>query len=385
MSGGHTPPAPMSGDRREPIRVKPSVAFLLAIGLIAPTAIFKGSNLMLLLLAGVLAIGLLSVVLSWVGVRSLSVVRMAPRWAEVGRPIRFRYRLRRRGRLLPSFGIRVRDALPRGAARILRDGWVLHVGPCEEVLADATILPLRRGRLRLQTVTASSAFPFGLLRRRRRAQQPHDVVVYPRWRHLRPEVLRATISDRLDGPRSGRTRGDGREWFGTRTSSGRDSLRDIAWKLSAHRDELICLDRAARASGRVRVVLDLRTSTDALRLPEGEDARAIEEQAIELAASVIQAAHEEGREVGLVVPGLVDDETPIRRGARHLHRLMTRLADLDLDAPRKGWSAAAQLDRAASVIIQPDRTRPVSGRGDALYLTARQYESLCQRRAEVDA
>jgi len=377
MIGGVAPGSASAGPQREVIRVKPAVAFLLAVGLIAPTAIFKGSNLLLLLLAGVLVMGILSLIMSWLGVRTLEVKRMAPRWGEVGKPIRLRYRVRRRGRILPSFGVRVQDLLPPDAVKVLRDAWVLHVGPREEVLADSTILPLRRGRLKLSDVRASSSFPFGLMRRGKRSRETHDLVVYPQRHALKSEVIRATISDRLDGPRSGRQRGDGREWYGVRPSTGRDSLRDIAWKLSAHRDELICLDRAIRASGRMRIVLDLRIPTASLNVPDGDSAREAEERAIELAASLIQAAHNDGREVGLVVPGLVSDETPIRRGARHMHRLMTRLADLNLDAHRSEWNAVGQLDRAASIVVQPDRVRPIGGRGDALYLTSRQFESLC--------
>ncbi len=375
---GDAPP----GSASKPLRVKPIVAYLLAIGLIGPTAVFKGSNLMLILLAVIFSMGAVSVVLSFVSIRRLEVRRFIPQWGEVGQPIRIRYRVRRRAKWLPAFGIRIREDVKGDLAQQRRPAWIVHIGPGEEVHADARIVPLRRGRLLLGAAAASTAFPFGFIRRRHCFDQNQFLVVYPRRYELRPGVLRATVADCMDGPQGGRHRGAGREWYGTRPSHGRDSLRDIAWKLSAHRDELICLDRATPSPSRIRVVLDLRIPTEELIVTKDDDARELEERAIELAASLVQAAHQNGSEVGLVVPGLIHEATPIRNGSWHLHRLMGRLAGLDLDASRRSWSLATSGDRSASVVVQVDRVRPLGERTDTLYLTARQLDDL--RRPLVD-
>ncbi len=380
----HAPNVPSNDTTPErpaakPIHVKPALAYLLAIGLIGPTAIFKGNNLLVLMLAVVLAMGVLSVVVSWLGIRRLEVRRIVPRWGEVGEQLRIRYQVRRRTRWMPSFGLRVLDAMPEGRVRVDIPAWIMHVGPGEQVHSDARVTPLRRGRVRLRSIEVSTVFPFGLIRRRRRTRDEQDLILYPRRHRLRSGVLRASGADRLDGPRSGRRRGSGREWYGTRPASGRDSLRDIAWKLSAHRDELVCLDRAAPSPTRIRVVLDLRRPTEALQLAAGADPRQEEERAIELAASVIQELHTSGCDVGLIVAGLVDEATPIRSSAWHVHRLMTRLADLDLDQPRTTWHEVDRADRSGAVVIQPDRVRPLSGIPDALYLTAGQLDRLVVR------
>jgi len=360
----------------KPIKVKPALAYLLAVGLIGPTAIFKGNNLLVLMLAVVLAMGVISVIVSWLGVRRLEVRRIIPQWGEVGEQLRIRYQVRRRTRWMPSFGLRVVDDVPPGVLRVDLPAWILHVGPGEQVHSDARVTPLRRGRVRLRSIEVSTSFPFGLFRRCRRAREERDLILYPRRHRLRPGVLRASGADRLDGPRSGRKRGAGREWYGTRPAGGSDSLRDIAWKLSAHRDELICLDRAAPSPTRIRVVLDLRRPTASLQVADGADPREEEERAIELAASVIQELHASGCDVGLIVAGLLDDATPIRSSAWHVHRLMTRLADLDLDGPRTAWNEVDRADRSGAVVIQPDRVRPLSGVPDALYFTAGQLDHL---------
>jgi uncharacterized protein (DUF58 family) len=362
---------------QSPIRVKPALAYLLAVGLIGPTAIFKGNNLLVVMLAVVLAMGVLSVIVSWLSIRRLSIRRIVPEWGEVGEQLRIRYQVKRQAWWLPAFGLYVVDDMPVDHVRVDRPAWIMHVGAGEQVHGDARVTALRRGRLRLDSIEASTSFPFGLLRRRRRTHERRDIIIYPRRHQLRAGVLRAGGVDRLDGPRSGRRRGNGCEWYGMRPAGGRDSLRDIAWKITAHRDELICLDRAAPSPTRIRVVLDLRCPTSELLVRGGVDPRNEEERAIELAASVLQQLHQSGCEVGLLVPGLHLEATPIRSSAWHVHGLLTRLADLDLDETRSSWSEWDRADRSGAIVIQPDRVRPLQGFSDALYLTAGQLEHLC--------
>jgi uncharacterized protein (DUF58 family) len=378
VSEHHVNAAPPNTDTltQAPIRVKPAVAYLLAVGLIGPTAIFKGNNLLVLMLAVVLVMGGLSVIVSWLSIRRLSIKRIVPEWGEVGEQFRIRYQVRRISRWLPSFGLYVVDEMSSEQVRVDRPAWIMHVGPGEQVHGDARVTALRRGRLRLHSIEASTSFPFGLLRRRRRTNERRDIIIYPRRHTLRPGVLRASGAEKLDGPRSGRRRGAGSEWYGTRPALGQDSLRDIAWKLTAHRDELICLDRAAPSPTRIRVVLDLRRATGELLVRGGVDPRRVEERAIELAASVVQQLHNTGCEVGLMVPGLQAEATPIRSSAWHVHRLLTRLADLDLDSSRGHWNETDRADRSGAVVIQPDRVQPLRGFPEALYLTASQLDHL---------
>ncbi|MDG2476922.1 MAG: DUF58 domain-containing protein [Phycisphaerales bacterium] len=363
--------------KSHPIRVKPALAYVLAIGLIGPAAIFKGNNLLIWMLAVMLSMGLLGTIMSWLSIRWLSVQRMVPAWGEVGEPMRVRYRVRRLNRWLPSFGLQVSDRIEAGHVRVDHAAWILHVGPGEQVHADARMVPLRRGRLLLTHIRVATSFPFGLMQRRRSIAQQREVIIYPRRHVLVSSVLRVMGSERLDGPRAGRRRGQGREWYGLRPSTGSDSLRDIAWKVTAHRDETVCIDRAAPSLTRLRVVLDLQTPTNELVLSNDRDARLAEEQSIEIAASVVQQFHHEGCEVGLMVPGLLQASTPIRNSSWHLHRLLSRLAELDLDATRMPWQIDTRHDRAATIVIRPDRTRPMRDLPNALYLTSGQLADLC--------
>lgn len=361
------------------IRVKPALAYVLALGLIAPAAIFKGNNLLIWMLAVMLSMGLLGTIMSWLSIRKLSIQRMVPAWGEVGQPMRVRYSVFRRSRWLPSFGLHVSDRIEADLICVDHAAWIMHVGPGEQVHGDARMVPLRRGRLLLTHIRVATSFPFGLIQRRRSIAQQREVIIYPRRHTLVSSLLRVIGSERLDGPRAGRRRGQGREWYGLRPSTGNDSLRDIAWKVTAHRDDIVCIDRAAPSLTRVCVVLDLQTPTDDLALSADRDARLAEEQAIELAASLVQQFHQEGCEVGLMVPGLLQVSTPIRNSSWHLHRLLSRLAELQLDAPRLVWQSDTRHDRAATVVIRPDRTRPMRSLPNALYLTSGQLEELCAK------
>jgi uncharacterized protein (DUF58 family) len=374
------PPAEMklsATQKSRPIRVKPALAYMLAIGLIAPAAIFKGNNLLIWMLVVMLSMGLLGTIMSWLSIRRLSIQRLVPAWGEVGEPIRVRYRVHRQSRWLPSFGLQLTDRIETDHVRVDHAAWIMHVGPGEQVHADARMVPLRRGRLLFTHIRVATSFPFGLIQRRRSIVQQREVIIYPRRHTLASSLLRVLGSERLDGLRAGRRRGQGREWYGLRPSSGSDLLRDIAWKVTAHRDEIVCIDRAAPSLTRVRVVLDLQTPTDELTLSAGRDPRQAEEQAIELAASVVQQFHHEGCEVGLIIPGLLDVSTPIRNSSWHLHRLLSRLAELDLDAIRMPWQPDTRHDRAATVVIRPDRARPMRDLPNALYLTSGHLEELC--------
>tara|TARA_B100001964_G_scaffold240760_1_gene311450 strand:+ start:141 stop:1313 length:1173 start_codon:yes stop_codon:yes gene_type:complete len=362
--------------RAHPIRVKPALAYLLAIGLIGPAAVFKGNNLLIWMLSVLLSMGLFGTILSWLSIKWLTVHRMVPEWGEVGEAMRVRYRVHRLSRWLPSFGLYVSDRLPSDRITMEQAAWIMHVGPGEQVHGDAKMVPLKRGRLRFATIVVMTSFPFGLFSRRRRLRQSRDVVIYPRRHRLAGGVLHMFGAERLDGPRAGRRRGQGREWYGLRPSVGQDSLRDIAWKVTAHRDEIVCIDRAAPSLTRIRVVLDLRTPSKELRLAADRDPVTVEEQAIELAASIIQQFHHEGCEVGLMVPGLLEESTAIRNSSWHLHRLLSRLAELDLSAPRLNWQPNNRHDRSSVVVIRPDRVRPMPQFPDALYLTAGQLDDL---------
>ena len=155
-------------------------------------------------------------------------------------------------------------------------------------------------------------------------------------------------------------------------------MRDIAWKISARRNDLVAIERSRPSAPRLRVVLDLTTATDDLQTSSDDScsARELEEKAISLAASILRDASGRGYEAGLTVQGLASTPHGLRGGVRHFGRMLATLAELNLDAPRRRPSPVAERERAGLVVIHVDRVRKLMRRDDAWHLTARQLEDL---------
>ncbi|MCH2136871.1 MAG: DUF58 domain-containing protein [Phycisphaerales bacterium] len=355
--------------------VRPSLAFILALMLVLPPAFLRGNNLLVLMLVMVLAAAVLGLIMPGLSLSGVRVRRQLPRHGRVGEPMRIRYQVSRdRGHFWPAFSVGIDEHLDGVEVDITQSAWLLHVASGDTVHGDLLFVPKTRGRLVLDRITAGTSFPFGLHRAKRRFGPRREVVVHPRTRPVPASLLRAARGAGLDGPRSSRARGQGDEWHGTRPARPGERLRDIAWRVSAHRDELVALERTCPRPPRMMVVLDLTRETASLDEADLEVARQLEEAAIECAASLLMEGHQSGDEVGLRVLGMEAAAHDPRRGSLHVDRMMTTLALLDLDAHR----ASPRMDcgdRSGVIVVQPDRIRPLAAMPGALHLSARTWRS----------
>jgi uncharacterized protein (DUF58 family) len=380
-------------------RLRPHVSGILYIALVllVGLAAVNNQNNMLFWVFGVLVAGLvLSVTVSRMAVRSLQVRRIDPQHGAVGEPLIVRYAVTNRSRLLSAFSIHVEELPPAGEARGLdqqqRDwrrimkpasAWIMHVGPRETVHGEAVFWPIARGEVRLNRLQLSTSFPFGMFRRCRVMVQPQHTLIHPMLYELNREVIKALALPGLLGSRVSQHAGAGDDYFGLREFRPGDSLRHIAWKRTARLDQLVCIDRTAPSPARVRVILDLTTATNLLRVGEHDKLtpRELEERAISLAGSLIHQAEAEGFEVGLTVMGFDVPEIAVRRSPWHVGKMMAALAAVELDLPRLAPRphVLREAERAALVVISPDRMNTLAERSDALHLTARQLDNLAVR------
>lgn len=362
--------------RRRRMPILPALGLFLAIILVGVPAFFQANNLLVLLFGVIVSISVVAAVASRFMLRGVSVHRLLPDHAEVGEPVRIRYRLSSQSRWFPSFCISVRDTLPDSLTDDRSSAWVMHLGPGDTVHGDAVITPVQRGRLEFRRVVMESTFPYGMLRRRRKVTQPQELVVFPRRYRLRSRLMHQLTSEATDGPHASKARGAGQEWFGTRVARPGDPWRDMNWKASAHRGQLVALDRVRPGLPRAMVLLDLSRPTEELVLPDDVDGRAEEERAIELAASVLAMLHRHGHEFGLTI--VLDGVESLAMGAghRHLTRLLGALARIDLAGPRGGNPRMGAPSRAAVMVVQTDRVRPISTLHAANYLLSRRLDSL---------
>jgi uncharacterized protein (DUF58 family) len=198
----------------------------------------------------------------------------------------------------PRIGI---EASSDSTERVARD-----VGAAGTARADLALPLERRGRLSIDRIRLSTAFPFGLFRAWTYVHLRIDVLAWPVPRGRRePPAEAATGGNAPSVHRAG-----DEEWFGMREFRSGDSPRQVAW--------------AAYARGRGLLVKTYQSPaahhrTFDLAQVSGTDLEARLEQ---LSAWVV-AAHERGERYGLLLGA---QAIPPDSGARHREHCLRELA-----------------------------------------------------------
>lgn len=281
-------------------------AGILAVGL---AAVNTGNNLLYLLLGALLGVVAVSGWLSEQALRRVEVARELPRGAPAGQPARIRYRVTNRGSRLPVITLEIREPSLAGSA------FLPLLSPGATAVARNSPVFVRRGTVPLETVTLSTAFPFGLFRKERDLEIPGELVVWPSTE--RPVRLPATA-----GPRSGRGerlsvgRGSHRGHYRSlRDYASGDDPRDVHWKATARGGGLVVREYEPEAEDALWVCLD------AAGLP-GDAAEA----AVETAASLAARGLRGGLALGFATQG---HRFPPAPGDAQLERILDVLARLD--------------------------------------------------------
>ncbi|MFM7132799.1 MAG: DUF58 domain-containing protein [Planctomycetota bacterium] len=355
---------------------------VLVIGLAAGS---RPNNLLVWIFSALIAAFLASGIVSGFSLLRVRAIRIEPGRGRVGEPLLVRYEVVNTARILPVYDLHVEETQAKpgaGGSAFEKVGgaWLMHVGPRERFHGEAVYRPLRRGAARLGEFTVSTTFPFGLMRKCLHFSQPAEVLVHPEIRPLRAEVLAQIASGGVGGQRLSGKPGGSDDFFGVRDYRPGDSIRSIAWKRLAGTGQLATIERSRAVPPRLRVLLDLRAETSALRVAEGEDARALEERAIVLAASFVALADRLGYEYALSVAGVDVPPVALRRGHFHREKIMSLLASIDLDRARTaGNGLSASDERATIVVVHPDRADTEVAPEAAWHFVARQLDGLVER------
>ncbi|MFG0285015.1 MAG: DUF58 domain-containing protein [Phycisphaerales bacterium JB039] len=275
-----------------------------------------------------LAIGglLVSGLISGAALMGIEIERLPTADGAVGRPMRLRYLVHNRNRLLPAFALHVVER-PAGGGRWTARSWlggephayVAHVGPRQQVACATTVWPRKRGVGQFGKVRIWTTFPFGIVKKSVTFTLPAPVVVRPAVAPLRRSVLEQVRSRADLGSASVDAMGLGEEFFGIREYQSGDSLRHIAWRPSARTGELLVIQRSAPAPAKLWVVL---------RFPPTGRTEDLDERALCLTASVISEAVANHMLVGMLIPG-ARVRVAQASGRRHLDKLMLQLGQLE--------------------------------------------------------
>jgi len=335
--------------RRAGWRLRPAGwVLLIALVLVLLAAWNTGTNLLYIVVGGLCSFLLISFVLAGWSLLRVRASREAPDAVHRGEPFSVTLRLENRKTLVPAMSIRVEHRAPVGhnGAKGF-GGYIVKIPPRRAALVRLSERFDRRGVHPLPALDLVSAFPFGLFERRRRARDGHEVVVYPRVRAVRPGALQ-----QLSGAGAAPTfvRGHGDEFFSLRDYIPGDDVRQVAWRVSAHRGALTVREFARQTSRSIVFVLDTHRRTD---LEGFDDAF---EDAVELVASLAVTFLNQQYTVSIVTPGR---RLPEGEGNTHRRKALDMLARVEpadgVSEGGYGWfSPGAESGRASYVFVSPD-------------------------------
>ena len=275
-----------------------------AVGL-GVTAMNTGNNLLYLLESMVLALIVVSGVLSEQSVRGVRVEPLVPGEIYAGTPCTIGARVRNTKTKRPSFSV----ALDRPKTRQTL-AYIARLGAGEERLVTWDETLPRRGRHRLAGVRIATRFPFGLFVKASRVLGADDILVYPR-RVPPPPVLMRQANGLGTAP--ARKRGRGHDLHDLRAYRSGDDPRLIHWRVTARTGTLTVRELEAETAQDAWVVLRGDGQGDAERL----------ELALADAAAVASALLKRGARVGLLGPGI---DIALGQGPGQIRRVLTALA-----------------------------------------------------------
>lgn len=337
-------------NRGRPVRVGvglgPSgVIFSVSTALIIAAALATQANLLFWgigIMAGVLSV---SIAWPWISVRALAVERLGMTHGVVGERVNLRYTVRHRGRL-PAFAVVITELWGQGSRgwrkagptaekppRLTRPptGWIMHLGPRQQVQAEAPCWPMRRGHLRFERIRVSTSFPFGILRFWGDIPQASEVRVYPHIYRVRRGVLDGVSQLDRDGTIASDKPGGVEEFFGVREYRHGDRPRQIDWKRASRIGRLVTREFTRPGPPRIDLVLDLTEAQPGEGVEPVTDKPWEEdrvERAVSLAASIACEAHLQGYELGMTVLGADCPSFAPRHNPQHRARMLDALATL---------------------------------------------------------
>lgn len=216
-------------------------------------AINTNNNLLYLLLGMLLALIMVSGVMSEISLRKLMVVRRLPPRAQVGRPHLVEIEVYNGKGKVPSYAIEVED---------LREGqpadkrcFFLKISPGSAQVAAYRRTPQQRGIDRHVGFRVATRFPFGLFEKSREIRADGDLVIYPA---VDPVRLRRDEPGAAISGTGSVGRGGGDEIAGVRPERLGDDPRDIYWRKSTMASQRVMRERARETSPDVKLALDVR-------------------------------------------------------------------------------------------------------------------------------
>ncbi len=215
-------------------------------------AINTGNNLLYLLLGMLLALIIVSGLMSELSLRDLTVVRRLPLRAQVGRPHLVEIEVFNHKGRVPSYAIEVEDL--RAGQPADKRCFFLKISPKSAQVAAYRRTPTKRGRDVHVGFRIATRFPFGLFEKSREVPADGELIIYPAVDAVQ---LPPSAPGRLGGGDGAMGRGHGEDYLGLKLMREGEDPRDVHWRKSASVGQMVMRERAREARPDISLPLDI--------------------------------------------------------------------------------------------------------------------------------
>jgi uncharacterized protein (DUF58 family) len=303
---------------------------------VAVAALNTGNNLLFLILASMIAIILMSGILSTFVLSGMAMSLELPEEIFAGEPLRALLELKNEKQSLPSFSLRVEGIPADGSAHaaVLETPVYFPYVPRRESAQHWVPLVFpRRGVYRQEAFRIVTRFPFGFLQKSRRIDLRKEALVYPSI-SASPDFL--AVLPALQGSIESLKKGRGHDLHALRDYRPTDSARHVHWKASARTGTLMVREFSREDDRRVLLIFDPSLPAD---LPEAE---AKFERAVTLCASIAWYFHETNAMLRFRIAG---SETLLAPAGEIVSEVLRMLAFAQPAPPNDGFELLESLSR----------------------------------------
>jgi uncharacterized protein (DUF58 family) len=236
--------------------------YLGGIVLVALAALNTGNNLLFLILASLIAMVLMSGILSSITLSGITMRLVLPEHIFAGQPVRAMIELENEKLTLPSFSLRVEATKAKHAppaALLDTPVYFPYLPKHDRVQQTIPVTFPRRGIYRQEAFRVLTRFPFGFLRKARQLNLKTEALVYP---SVEPSPEYLEILQGLQGALETLTKGRGQDLYALRGYVPTDSARHVHWKASARLGSLMVREFTREDDCRILLVLDPHLSEE---------------------------------------------------------------------------------------------------------------------------
>jgi uncharacterized protein (DUF58 family) len=288
-------------------------------------AVNSQANLLFGVFGLMIGILLVSVVVSGMVLRKLTVRRDLPEHGVVGRPMAISYEMSNRKRFWPSLAVSVAELDSVEAFGKQPMAYMMHAAGRTSDTISAPITPKRRGLHHLDHHQVLTSFPFGFIRRAVLLSHKDSLLIYPAIAQVDQKMIQMCQSAETSGSMMRPRRGGADEFYGVKEFRTGENPRWIYWRRSARTGTLVSKEMTHVSPPRFLLMVDTYISQ------RTEQTHAAVEHAIAMAASMASDMLQQGLPIGLLVWSNKWIYLPPNRGKRHARDVLSVLAQLPLN------------------------------------------------------